>query len=343
MIIVTGATGFIGTYLVDQLVNDNVDVLATGRSESGKEYYKKMGIPFTRLDITREKDFNKLPKEKVDAVVHLAALLSIDVWSPKDYLMVNALGTRNVLEYCRKNDVKKIVYSMTHSDVSRVKDIVITEDTPRAFGGIINLSIPYIVSKIAAMNFLEAYHRDYGLQGISLRLPGVRGYGSRFISFWEGVPHLNALYKFIQKAMRSEPIEIWGEHKTVRDLIYIKDVVAGITCALNSKNAVGLYNIATGRGLTIEQEIKAIIKVFSPPDKPSKIIYRPDIEEVQKRSYIFDINKAKKELGYHPKYSYEDALRDYKKEMESGRFKHLVLKQEQILKKKYGKSIRDIA
>jgi nucleoside-diphosphate-sugar epimerase len=60
--------------------------------------------------------------------------------------------------------------------------------------------------------------------------------------------------------------------------------------------------------------------VFSPSDKPSRLVYRPDIEEVRKRSYIWDISKAKRDLDWEPKYSYEEALADYKKEMERGYF-----------------------
>jgi len=342
VIVVTGATGFVGTYLVDQLVKEGIEVLATGKSKIGEAYYKSRGIHFMQLDLTKEEDFEKLPKEGVDAVVHLAGLLSIDIWMPRDYFMVNTLGTRNVLDYCRKRDIPKIIFSMTHSDVNRADNIVITEETPRQFAGGRGYARSYIISKIAAMDFIECYSREYDMKGISLRFPGIRGYGARFISFWKGQPQVSAFYIFIQKALRGEPIEIWGEHKTIRDLLYVKDAVGGIVSALRSENANGLYNIGTGVGLTIEDEAKAIIKAFSPPDNPSKLIYRPEIEEVEKRSYIFDITKAKKELGYSPKYSYENAMMDYKKEMESGRFKHLILKQEEVLKRKYGKTIEQL-
>ena len=342
MIIVTGATGFIGTYLVDQLVRENIQVLATGKSKSGEAYYKSRRIPFIQLDITKEENFDKLPKGGVDAVVHLAGLLSIDIWQPKDYFMVNTLGTRNVLEYCRKNDVPKIIYSMTHSDVNRANDVVITERTPQNFGGTRGFAVSYIISKIAAMDFVDYYTREYGVKGISLRFPGMRGYGARFISFWHGKPVISASHIFIQKAIRGEPIEVWGNNKTVRDLVYVKDAVSGIIGALKSENATGLYNIGTGIGLTIEDEVKAIINAFCPPDKPSKIIYRPEKELYERRSYIFDITKAKKELGYLPKYSYEKAMKDYKKEMESKRFRHLVLKQEEVLKRKHGVSLEQL-
>ena len=337
-ILVTGSTGFIGTYIVDQLVKDGADVIAIGRSEEGELFHKKMGIPFVGVDITKEEDFDKLPKD-IEGVIHCAGLLSIDMYKPQDYLMTNTLGTFNLLEYCRKTDVEKVVFAMTHSNVNRATDVIITEDTPEQFSG---PATPYIVSKIGAMKLIESYSRDYGIQGVSLRLPGVRGYGSRFISFWKGKPEISVFQMFVLKAMKGEPIEIWGEHKTVRDLVYVKDVVSGFIGALNSKKASGLYNIGSGVGLTIEQEAKTIIAVFSPPNKPSKIVYRPDIEEMRKRSYIFSIEKAKKDFGYAIKYSYEDAMKDYKKEMELGRFKYLISKQEEVLYRRYGKTLDEI-
>ena len=314
MIIVTGATGFVGRNTVDQLVKDGFEVIATSRNEKGKEYYKKLGIPFVQVDVSKPEDFDKLPQKDVEAVVHTAALLNIDIdkKTPRDYVLVNALGTYNVLEYCRKSGCKKIIYTMTHSDVNCAKEVIITEETPRQFGSRFGpeSAIPYIVSKIAGVNFIEAYVRGTGMQGISLRLPGIRGYGSPDT-------HLNCVYyQFIQKAMKSEPIEIWGEHKIKRDLVYIKDVVAAIIGTIKSKTANGVYNIGSGKGITIEDEAKAIIGAFSPPGNPSKIIYKPDINEVLKQSQIFDISKAKKDFGYNPKYSYADAMKDMKKEID---------------------------
>ena len=335
---VTGATGFVGTYLVDQLVKEGVDVLATGRSAIGQSHYEKMGTPFLKLDVTKEKDFEKLPKN-IDAIVHLAALLRIDMWSAKDYLVTNALGTYNVLEYCRKNNVKKIVYSMTHSDIDGTKDLIITENTPREFGG---EAAPFTVSKIAACHFVESYTREYGIQGTILRLPGIRGYGSRSVGFKDGKPIEAAYHKFIRRALEGKSIEIWGHSNAKRDMTYVKDIVGGIICALNREHAVGLYNIGTGKGVTIEDEAKAIINVFSPPGNPSEIIYRPDIEGIRRKSFIYDISKAKKDLGYYPKFSCEDALKDYKKEMEIGRFNHLLLQQDEILRNKYGITLKDV-
>lgn len=317
MIIVTGATGFIGTYLVDQLVKEGVDVLAMGTSKTGEAYYRSRGVPFMQLDLTKGEEFDKLPEEGVETVVHLAALIperSTEKTTGENYLMINALGTYNVLEYCRKRGIKKIIYTTSHYEVSNIKHLPIreTEIDFQYTGG----HTLYIIAKIAGVQYVRRYIEEYGMQGIILRTTSVRGY-SRYVRF-----HRNSIIRksnwesFIEKAIRGEPIEIWGDcTRYVRDHIYVKDAVACIIAAINSKDAVGRYNMASGVGITFEQEIKSIIKVFSPSKHPSKLIYCPEKPNDIDRSWIHDISKTKKDLKWSPKYSYEEALMDIKKEM----------------------------
>lgn len=314
MIIVTGASGFVGRYCVKALVRKGYEVIATARSERAENFYKHSGIPFVKVDITNPGDFKKLPEKEMEAIVHTAGLLSIDRYPAKDYFMVNAYGTYNVLEYCVKVNAKTIIYTMTHSDVNRSGEVHITEETPRIFGG--KETSAYIISKVAAADSVSAYTREYGIRGVVLRLPGIRGWGSRTVAHWGGKKEKFVFNTFIEKVMKSEPIQIWGKYETKRDLIYIKNVVDSIIKVLQSEKAVGLYNLGSGQGLTIKDEAKAIIKAFSPSDKPSKLVYCPDIPEVRRRSYIFIIDKAKRDFGYTPKFTYEEAMVDMKKDMD---------------------------
>ena len=311
-VLVTGANGFIGKYLVKALIKQGVRVLATSHDNKNKDYFISIGAEFCKLDVTNPDDFKLLPKA-VKAVVHTAALLRIDrdKHSPQDYINVNAYGTFNVLEYCREIGAK-IIYTMTHSDIDASSETIIKEETERCYVSPYGLDnvYPFIVSKIAGVNFIEAYDRDGVVQGIIFRISNIRGFGSRDTRY-------NCVFhQMITKAQKSEDIEIWGEHNTIRDMIYIKDVVNVIIKAIHSKSAHGLYNIGFGKGVSIEDEAKSIIKVFSPPDNESKLIYRPDIEEVRKKSTIFDNSKARKEFEWEPIYNYYYAMVDYKKEME---------------------------
>jgi len=109
MVIVLGASGFIGLYTVERLIADGKKVLATGRDEKMRPMLEKMGADFETLDITNKADFSKLPTEGVEGVILLAGLLPANVnvdiskdENAEDYFQVNVIGTINVLEYCRK-------------------------------------------------------------------------------------------------------------------------------------------------------------------------------------------------------------------------------------------------
>lgn len=323
-VLITGGNGFIAKYLKRAMDAIGWEFTAPSKEE---------------LDVTHPEDFIRFSVCHYDAVVHLAALLMIDGHRASSYFDVNAIGTFNALEFCRVTKVKTFIYTMTHSDVNL--DFVhypLSSDAPPCFGTgswePAKNSIPFIASKIAAKEMVEAYDRQQALRGVVLRLANIRGYGSRDERY-------NCVFhQFIQKALNGEDIEIWGNPpKTKRDLIAVQDVCSAIIAAIQSQDAHGTYNIGSGIGLTIEQEAEAIIEVFSRwedlpemPDvdveggkflgieartcyKESKIIHRPDIPEVRKVSCVFDIGKAMKDLHWHPRYSYAAGLRDYKKEM----------------------------
>jgi len=318
MIVVTGGTGFIGTYLVNQLVKDGVDVLATGRSKVGEEYYNSKGIAFTKLDITNEESFERLPKENVEAVVHLAAIIpehTMPYTTGKDLLMVNALGTWNTLEYCRRNRIKKIVYTTSHYEVSNVKTLPIDEEII----DYINTGdhVEYIIAKIAGDQYMKFYTAEYGIQGIILRTTCIRGYSHYPVFHQDSDIPKSHWENFIKKAYLSEPIEIWGNCTThLRDHLYVKDAVSCIVAAINTETAVNRYNMASGKGINFEEEVKAIVEVFSPKENPSQIIYKPEKHNAIDRSWVYDISKTKRDLNWSPKYSTEEYLQDIKAEME---------------------------
>lgn len=294
-VLVTGGDGFVAGYVCEALDAGGIDVYAPGKA---------------LLDITCVDDFRDNPElEGVDAVIHLAALLMIDGHTPQQYFDVNALGTLNVLEYCRKAGIKNFIYAMTHSDTNKSKFVTIYDDNLPEYGtgGWEKNSIPFITSKVAAMNMVQAYNRMGVLNGKILRLSNIRGVGSADTKYG------CVFHQFIQKAKKGHPIEIWGNPpKTIRDMIYVKDVARAFLHALMYPGS-GVYNIGSGVGYTILEEAKAIIEVFG---GKSEIIYRPDMEEYRKVSCIFNCRRAEEELNWKPKYSYRDGLADMKDIME---------------------------
>ena len=100
----------------------------------------------------------------------------------------------------------------------------------------------------------------------------------------------------------------------------MKDAVQAIHLALKNGEARGLYLIGSGRGRTVEEDVNDFAEVFGTPERPVKIVYRPEVQD-NTRAYVFDISKARRELGWQPKYGFKDVLRDYDMEVQAGRFK----------------------
>lgn len=326
MVIVIGASGFIGTYLVDQLIAEDFKVLATGRNSLAGEYYTSRNIPYIELDITCKEDFNKLPEKDVEAVILLAALLPANVCeeNPYTYVDVNITGTLNVLEYCRKTGVKKMISTTSYADLQNLwlKNYPLAADSPRAYKLDGDHAV-YIISKNAATDLILHYNEEYGMKGIVFRLPPVYGVGPHSELYVNGKWYKSGFQIFVEKAMRGEDIEIYGDKDVCRDVVYVKDVVTAFINAINSSRAKGVYNITSGISSTLEEQVKDIIDVFSLSENKSQIIYRPE-KPNNSQSYAFSIEKATKDFNYIPQYvPFRNLLIDYKKEMERLRFKHL--------------------
>jgi len=297
-VLVTGGRGFIGKYLVKMMRAAGWHVFAPSSTD---------------LDVRYTGDWDLLKDFKFNTVIHLAGKLMINSHSTQDYFDVNAIGTFNILEFCRQMGIRRLVYAMTHSDTNRCKDTIRdygcqTYGT-NSWGA--NNAIPFIQSKVAAADMIEAYTRQKVLDGIILRLANIRGFGS------SDTKYNSPFHQFIAKAKKCEPIEVWGNPpKTYRDFVYVKDVCkAFMLAAVAPAGKNGYYNIGSGVPMTILQEVEAIIDVFTPKHhQPSTIVLRPDIQEVRTASSLFETIHARMDLGWEPEFSYRDALIDFKQE-----------------------------
>jgi len=334
-IIVFGAGGFIGTYLIDELLKQGFNVTASDISEIGEMYYKDNKIPFLNIDITKPEDFEKIEKKKYDAVIHLAALQPANVsaksFDPRNYIKINVLGTLNILDFCKKNGVGKIIYASSHRNTQALwaKDKAIAEKDGRGqkYDGEYAM---FSISESAAQDCVEYYRAHHGLKGILFRLPPVYGYGPHTEIFKDGKPLMTGFQTFIERAIACEPLEMWGDSSVGRDIIYVKDVVSAFIKAINNEKAEGLFNITSGKYLTLKEQIDTTIKVFWNTDTKPVIIEMPEKPHLMD-SFLYDNSKAKKELDWNPQYNFEDMLKDYKKEMENEKFKYLIEKRKKML------------
>ena len=332
MIIVIGAAGFIGRYTVDQLIADGKQVLATSTRESNREIFEKQGVAFETLDITNKQDFDRLPVKGVEGVLLLGGLLPANApvdptreENADEYFRVNVIGTINVLEYCRKNGIRKVIGCCSYSDVAGAwrKGYAIKETEPRDFHFTGDHAV-YVISKNAANDVMEYYNQQHGMQCAWFRFPPVYGVGPHGTIYVNGKPYKSGIQTFIEKAQKGEPIELWGDPHITRDIVYVKDVAKAFSMALDSDKTYGLYNMTSGTELDLEEQAKAVIEVFGNPEKKSEIVYRPDLKN-NTPSFLFDMTKAKTDFGFVPRYtSYLEMMKDYKREMESGRWDQMI-------------------
>ncbi len=319
MILIAGATGYVGRYLCRYMVDQGKDILALGRSGEVLEFFRKSSIPCQEFDISDDESYRRLPRQGVGGVINLAAVLAEIATPVETMFSVNTIGTYKLLEYCRTNGIRRFVQASSHKVYNDIHHIPLREGDAPCFAGDHS---PYIISKIAAENFVEYYSKDLGIQGIVLRLTGVHGYGEILGQLEpDGSYKKSAFEIFVAKAMKGEPLEVWGDCKAVRDHIYIKDVLTAFVAAVESEDAKGVYNIATGVGLSLLEEAQGLVDVFSPPDNRSPIVRRPEMPAFT-RSYVYDISRARQDLEWEPKYSYIEMLKDYRREQELGMYHH---------------------
>jgi UDP-glucose 4-epimerase len=315
-IVVIGATGSTGIYLTDYLSGLGYRIWATGHKKRSNEYYQNKGINYISFDISKAMEFDKLPTEEIDCVVLLAGVMPARMkgYDPYKYIDINITGVLNTLEYCRKNLIKKIIFTQSHSDVAGHWNTgeYIKDDASR----ILNLKgdhAVYIISKCAAVDLIEHYHQEFGIQNVIFRLPTIYCYMPNATFYANGEKKEIAYLSFINKAIKGEPIEIWGNPEISKDIVYIKDFIQMIERAICSEHAQGMYNVGTGIPTTLENQVKGVIDVFSDSKNRSEIIYRP--EKASQTSYLYDIRKAQEDLGYIVQYPYIKMLKDMKEEM----------------------------
>lgn len=316
MILIVGATGYVGRYLSVYLKEKGYDILALGRSAKVQAFFNDNDVPFQFFDMNDESSYRNLPTQNIEAVICLSACLAEHETPVEKFFEVNTLGVYKLLEFCRINGIKKFILSSSHKVYNDIDKKVISEKDGISFKGDHS---PYIISKIAAENFVDYYRKDFGIEGVILRFTGVHGYG-------EILGHLNTdgSYKkstfeiFFERILEGKKIEVWGDQSIKRDHIYIKDVLTAVEAAINAKGVTGTFTIASGVGYSQYDEAKALNIVFG--DGKSEIELHPEKPGLT-RGYIYDISAAKKALNWEPKYvDMVELYSDYKKEWESKKY-----------------------
>lgn len=323
-VIIFGATGTVGVYAALHFKEAGYAVIAVGHRKTDNGFFLDYGIDYYSVDITALEDFKKLPL-KVDAVIHLAGMLPARMkgYNPQKYIDINVTGTLNVLNYAVSAHAAKIVYSQSISDVAHLcgseKKILADEISRFPLN---NDHSVYSITKNAAVGLIEHFSAKYGFEYFILRFPNIYLYHPNPMYYVDGEERWQGYRKMIDMAQKGENLTIWGDPTKKRDIVYVKDCTQIIEKCISSPLAEsGTYNVGTGIGTSMEDQVRGIAKVFCPEGKSIEILYdktKPDSSE-----YIFDISKTIEKLGYTPQYKYIDYLLDFKKEYESKRFKKI--------------------
>ena len=325
MFVIIGASSFIGVYTATHFIDCGEKVIVTGRSNKFKEYYDRLGAEYVNLDLTCLEDFDKLPKEGVEGVIMISGALPAsedadlkDNENADQYVKVNVLGTCYVLEYCRKNKIKRLINTISYGDVANTLRLnpSIDENEPRNFNFAGDHAV-YVISKNTASDIAEYYNRQHGMRNAWFRLPPVYGVGPHGYLKVNGKVVKSGLQIFIDKAKAGEDIEVYGY--LARDTVYVKDVAQAYYKAAKSDATYGLYNISAGHATTLLEQAEACAELFAKDDEhKSKVVYRDDMVN-RGKSYLFSIEKAKRDFGYEPQFvNFKDLMKDYIYEQERG-------------------------
>jgi len=303
-ILVTGGCGFIGSHLVDRLIKEKHKVVVIDNLSTGKKENLNPQAKFYKLDIRNQKISDVFKKEKPEIVFHLAAQIDLrkSVENPIEDAKINILGSLNIIQSFirvisrnRSHEfASKIIFASTGGAIYGDANIIPTSETYPEMP-----VSPYGIEKLVFDKYLNYYYKVFGLPYTSLRLSNV--YGPRQNSKGEA----GVIAIFCDRMFKGKQAIINGSGKQTRDYVFVNDVVEANILALK-KNKIGIFNIGTTKETDVNTIFRKIRKLTG---SDCKEIHIPEKPGEQKKSCL-DFKKAKKELGWQPKYDLDRGLRE---------------------------------
>ncbi len=301
-VLITGASGFIGSHTVESALDRgySVRVFLRYNSTGYVGNLRFLGKKLKEIEIFWGdiRDYTSVLREVkgVDYVIHLAAQISVpySFQNPIDFAMNNVVGTTNILKASVECGISKFVYTST-SEIFGGSDEPLNEDSLRI------PKSPYSASKVGADAMVKSFFYTYDLNTLILR--PFNTFGPR--------QSIRALIPWIiYQGLRSEKVKL-GNLEPKRDFTYVKDTVEGILLALEKETEGGdEINLGTGRSFSVMEVVEVVSKVLG---KNLKV----EVEEKFKRpkkaevfNLIADNSKAKRVLGWEPKWSFEEGVRE---------------------------------
>jgi len=311
-VLVTGATGFVGSHLTKSLVEDEIDVRAFVRPTSDVTQLESLGVEIVRGDLL-DPDSAARAVDGCQRVYHMAAQMLADGVSRRQYFSINADGTRNIVRACSKIDLDRMVYASSAGVYGVIERPPVNEDSK------LNLSSAYRESKWLGEQAVHQELTEKGLPAVIARLPGLMGPGSMN---WLG----------LARAIGTDRFRIIGKGDNHDHVANVSDVVDGLRLCGETPGIDGqCYLIASKDAVTVNQIVEIIARelgVKTPQTHLPIALYRifNGLGEVVYKTFgvelpgihryaiflankILDISKAERDLGFKPKVSFDEGMR----------------------------------
>ena len=294
--LVTGGAGFIGSHLVDRLIEKNHKVIVVDDLSSGRKENINPKAKFYKIDVRNPEIHQILKKEKVDIVFHLAAKPIVEnvYENPAEALEVNIMGTANILEACRlEGNLKSIVVVSSDKAYGKNKNLPYTEEAS------LSGDHPYEASKAAADLIAQTYFKTYNLPIAVARFSNT--FGPRDIYFNRIIPGI------FEAIIKNKQLLIRSDGKMVREYTFVEDIVDGcIKLAEKINKTKGeAFNFGSNNVFSVIELIKEIEKILG-----VKVQYKIlNIAKNEIPKQYLDWSKAKNNLGWQPKTTFEEAIK----------------------------------
>jgi|SRR6185312_10901488 len=307
-ILITGCAGFIGSHLSELFLAQGHSIIGIDNFDpfyNKEQKLKNLAVSYTnknfvfhQIDICNATELALLPGD-IEFVIHIAAKAGVrpSIEAPVDYLNTNVNGTLNILEWMRKNNIRKMLFASSSSVYGNNKKIPFAEsdsvDEPIS---------PYAFSKKACELLNHTYHHLYKMSILNLRFFTVYGPRQR--------PDL-AIRKFVSNIIENKPITLFGDGSTARDYTFVKDTIGGIYKAftyLNEhENVYDIINLGNSKPIKLIELVNCIYEVLG---KKPNLIYEP-MQPGDVDITFADISKAKKLLNYSPATSLHEGITSF--------------------------------
>ena len=301
-VVVTGGLGFVGSHLVDRLVQDEyevvvIDDLSSGLIKNIERHASNNRVMVIKGDI-RDKEMLKHALTGAKAVVHLAAIVSVirSIEEPELVHDVNVAGTLSLLDESVRQKVRRFIYASSAAVYGRTSRPPLSEEfETRPIS-------PYGASKAAGESYCHAYHAAHDIESTVLRFMNI--YGPRST----GGLYSGVMVAFAEALNQDKSLTIYGDGEQTRDFVFVSDVVDAIILALEKSGATGeTFNIGSG----IQTNINQLAKLFmSLTPYEQQLQYASPRKGEIRHSYA-NIGKARRILGYEPKIELSTGVKEF--------------------------------